>query len=85
MNVQRSYPYLSQKATSITFAYMCETAFSALVNMKTKYRFRLAAEFELQVDLSQIAPRFDKLCSKKQPHPSIALMLSVLLVLINII
>ena len=50
--------------------YFCETVFSALTNMKTKYRSRLDVESDLRVCLSQIAPRIDKLCSQNQPHPS---------------
>ena len=74
LSVLDEYPLLSQKATKILLpfatTYMCETAFSALTNMKTKYRSRLVVESDLRVCLSQIAPRIDELCSKKQPHPS---------------
>ena len=74
LGVVDKYPLLSQKATKILLpfatTYICETAFSALTNMKTKYRSRLAVECDLRVCLSQIAPRIDKLCSQKQPHPS---------------
>lgn len=65
LSVENEYPLLSQKATQmlLPFAttYMCETAFSALTNMKTKYRSRLIIDSELRVCLSQIAPRIDKL------------------------
>ena len=50
--------------------YLCETAFSVLTNMKTKYRSRLAVESDLRVCLTKIVPRIEKLCSEKQPHPS---------------
>ena len=49
---------------------MCEKAFSALNNMKTKYRSGLNVESDLRVCLSQIAPRIDGLCKVKQAHPS---------------
>ena len=49
---------------------MCKTEFSALTNMNTKYRSRLVIESDLRVCLPQIAPRIEKLCGKKQPHPS---------------
>ena len=49
---------------------MCERAFSALSNMKTKYKSRLNVESDLWVGLSQIAPRIDELSKVKQAHPS---------------
>ena len=74
LRVVDEYPLLSQKATKILLpfdtTYICETEFLALTNMKTKYKSRLAVECDLRVCLSQIAPRIDKLCSQKQPHPS---------------
>ena len=73
LSVLDEYPLLLQKATKISLPFvttcMCETAFSTLTSMKTKYRSRLVAEFDLWVCLSQIALKIDKLCSKKQPHP----------------
>ena len=74
LGVVDEYPLLLQKATKILLpfatTYTCETALSPLTNMKTKYRSRLAVGSDLRVCLSQIAPRIDKLCSQKQPHPS---------------
>ena len=49
---------------------MCEMAFLALINMKTKYRSRENAKSDLSVCLSRIAPRIDKLSKMKQAHPS---------------
>ena len=49
---------------------MCERVFSALTNMKAKYRSRLNVESDLQVCLSQIAPSLDELCKVKQAHLS---------------
>ena len=49
---------------------MCERAFSALTNMKTKYMFRLNVGSVLWVCLSQIVLRIEKLCKVKQAHPS---------------
>lgn len=48
---------LLQFATS----YLCETGFSALIAMKIKYRAMLVVEREIQVALSTLYPRFDKL------------------------
>ena len=74
LSVADEYPLLSQKAIKmlLPFAttYLCETAFSALTNMKTKYRSRLAIESDLRVSLTKIVPKIEKLCSEKQPHPS---------------
>ena len=74
LGVVDEYSLLSQKATKILLpfatTYICETAFLALTNMKTKYRSRLAVESDLRVCLSEMAPRIDKLCSQKQLHPS---------------
>ena len=67
---------LSNKAVNIllpfatTEAYLCETAFSALTNMKTKYRSRLVVESDMRVCLSNITPRIYSLCKAKQAHPS---------------
>ena len=49
---------------------MCQRAFSAPSNMKTKYRSRLNVESDLRACLSQIAPRINILCKMKQAHPS---------------
>ena len=47
---------------------MCEKAFSALIDMKTKYRSRLNVESDLRVCLSQIGSRIE-LRQVKQTHP----------------
>lgn len=75
ISVKEEYPRLYEKATRmlIPFAttYLCETGFSALASMKSKYRGRLDISKELRVALSDISPRFIKLCEeKKQAHPS---------------
>ena len=74
LSIADEYPFLSKKVTTILLpfatTYMCETAFSALTNMKTKYRSRLTLDSDLRVCLYQILPRIDDLCCKKQAHPS---------------
>ena len=74
LSIADEYPFLSKKATTILLpfatTYMCETAFSALTNTKTKYRSRLTVDSDLQVCLSQIPPRDDDLCCKKQTYLS---------------
>ena len=76
MNLMHSteYPLLPNKAVNILLpfatTYLCETAFSALTNMKTKYRSRLVVESDMRVCLSNITPRIDSLCKAKQAHLS---------------
>lgn len=74
LSVSAEYHLLSNKAVKILLpfatTYLCETAFSALTNMKTKYRSRLVAEGDMRVCLSNITPRIDSLCKAKQAHPS---------------
>lgn len=75
IGVQKGHPILSEKAlkilTPFATTYSCETGFSALAAMKSKYRSRLDVTKELRVALSELTPRFNKLCAeKKQAHPS---------------
>ena len=49
---------------------MCEKAFSALTNMKTKYRSRVNVQSDLRVSLTPTVPRIDELGKVKQAHPS---------------
>ena len=74
LTVASEYPLLSQKAVKILLpfatTYLCEAGFSALTNLKNKYRSRLAPENDLRVCLSVISPRIDSLCKAKHAHPS---------------
>ena len=64
-SVANKYPSLSKKATKVFLLYlvattdMCNTAFSALSNKKTKDSFRIAIEADLQICLLSIALRID--------------------------
>lgn len=73
-SVSQEYPLLHKKAMHILLpfatTYLCETAFSMLTIMKTKYRSRLNVEDDMRLCLSKISPRIDKLCSRRQAHPS---------------
>ena len=73
LSVSAEYPLLSNKVVNILLpfatTYLCETAFSALTNMKTKYRSRLVVESDMRVCLSNITPRIDSLRRAKQAHP----------------
>src|SRR4029434_3145975 len=50
--------------------YLCEAGFSRLTALKTKYRNRAQIEYDLRICLSNIAPRFEDLCSAKQARVS---------------
>ena len=53
LSVERQYPLLGQKAMGILIpfatSYLCETGFSAVAALKTKYRSQLNIEQELRV------------------------------------
>ncbi|GFW88501.1 protein FAM200B [Trichonephila clavipes] len=51
-------------------SYLCETGFSAVAALKTKYRSQLIIEKELRVSISNIKPSFENLCSVRQAHGS---------------
>ncbi len=51
-------------------SYLCETGFSAVATLKTKYRSQLNFEQELRVAVSCFKPRFEKLCTAKRAHCS---------------
>ncbi|GFW01680.1 zinc finger BED domain-containing protein 5 [Trichonephila clavipes] len=51
-------------------SYLCETGFSAVAALKTKYRSQLNIERELRVSISNIKPSFENLCSARQAHGS---------------
>ena len=74
ITVASEYQLLSRKAVEILLpfatTYLCEAGFSALTNLKNKYRSRLAPESDLRVCLSVILARIDSLCKAKQAHPS---------------
>ena len=73
-SLSREYPELTAQAMQVLLpfptTYLCESSFSTLTAMKTKYRARLHVESDLRVCLSSITPRLDKLCSERQAHPS---------------
>ncbi|GFW85421.1 zinc finger BED domain-containing protein 5 [Trichonephila clavipes] len=51
-------------------SYLCETGFSAVALLKTKYRSQLNIEKELRVSISNTKPSFENLCSARQAHGS---------------
>ena len=70
----QSYPVLSEIALCLILpfptTYLCETGFSSLLVIKSKYRSRLVAENDLRCALAKTAPRISDLVRKKQAHPS---------------
>ena len=74
LSVEREYPLLGQRAMGILLpfatSYLCETGFSAVAALKTKYRSQLNIEQELRVTVSCFKPRFEKLCTAKRAHCS---------------
>jgi hypothetical protein len=75
ISVKEEYPAIHREAMNILLqfsaSYMCEQAFSGLTSMKSKDRYRfISAEDEIHVCLSQVWPRIEHLCSKKQAHVS---------------
>jgi len=73
-NCSQEYPLLSAEALNVLLpfatTYLCETAFSAVTAMKTKYRSKLNIEDDLRVCLGGIHPRIDRLCNTKQAQIS---------------
>ena len=70
----QEYPELAKGALEalILFlaTYLCETAMSALVYMKTTYRNRLRVANDMKIALSNINPRIDELVSRRQEQKS---------------
>lgn len=74
LGVEREFPLIGQKAVEILLpcatSYLCETGFSAVASLKTKYRSRLNIENDLRVAISKLQPSFEQICSEKQAHCS---------------
>lgn len=73
-SVSHEYRAISTAAIKVLLpfatSYLCETGFSAVVVIKNKYRSNINLEKEMRVAISKLEPRFNKLCSEKQAHPS---------------
>ncbi|CAL9700336.1 unnamed protein product [Knipowitschia caucasica] len=72
--VFKEYPHLADKAIRFLMpfstTYLCETGFSSLVALKTKYRNRLDVTSDLRLKLTTIQPNIGALASAMQHHPS---------------
>jgi hypothetical protein len=66
VGVGEEHPHLSKKAINIPLpfanSYLCETEFSGVAALKTKYRSVLNIESDLKVAISRLQPRYEKLC-----------------------
>jgi hypothetical protein len=63
---QGSFEHPASFATS----YLCVAGFSEVAATRTKYPSVMNLENDLRRVISKFQPRYDKLCSKRQPHPS---------------
>ena len=74
LSVALSYPQIStialKKLLPFNSTWLCESAFSTLVNMKSKQRNRLEVEQDIHCALSSTEPRIPNLVSKFQEHVS---------------
>uniref|UniRef100_A0A3B1IGP9 Uncharacterized protein n=1 Tax=Astyanax mexicanus TaxID=7994 RepID=A0A3B1IGP9_ASTMX len=74
LHARSEYPDLSDKAVRFLMpfptTYLCETGFSMLVVLKTKYRNRLNVEPDLRLQLSALQPDIHHLVAGKQHQPS---------------
>ncbi|GFY26157.1 zinc finger BED domain-containing protein 5 [Trichonephila clavipes] len=74
LSVEKQHPVLCKNAIRllIQFAstYLCETGFSKLVSIKTKYRSRLNPEDDMRIAISNIHPNIDEIIRNLQPHTS---------------
>ena len=68
------FPLVSRKSLRILipFAtlYLCKAGFSSVAIIKSKYRNKIDNECETQVAISNIKPRFDKMCMGQQAYCS---------------
>jgi len=51
-------------------SYLCEAGFSAVAVIKSNYRSEIDTERDMRVAMSNIAPRFDEMCTEQQAHCS---------------
>ena len=72
--VQSEFPLAGCKALRILVpfatSYLREAGFSAVAVIKSKHRNKIDIEREICVAISNIAPRFDKMCREQQAHCS---------------
>jgi hypothetical protein len=71
---EQEYPALVIEVlkTIIPFAstYLCESAFSVMTAIKTKYRNRVKVENDLRLCPTKLEPDLKQLCEERQAYPS---------------
>ncbi|KAL4153497.1 hypothetical protein QTP88_001330 [Uroleucon formosanum] len=74
ISIKNEYPLVCEKALRVLIpfstSYLCEAGFSAVAVIKSKYRSKINVEKEMRVAVSSLIPRFEKICSDVQAHPS---------------
>jgi len=74
VRMKNEYPNLHEIAMRFLLyfsnTYLCETAFSAMTVLKTKYRNRLQPSDCLRLAITSIYPRINKLTDRKQQQQS---------------
>ena len=74
LSVKESNQVIGEKALALLLpfptSYLCETGFSSVAVLKSKYRNRLSIEADLRVAISNISPRFETICAKHRANVS---------------
>jgi len=71
VKARSEFPLVGCKAIRVLVtSYLCEAGFSAVAVIKSKYRNKIDTERDMRVAMSNIAPRFDKMCIEQQAHCS---------------
>ena len=74
VKARSQFPLIGCKALRVLVpfatSYLCEAGFSAVAVMKSKYRNKTSIKRDMRVVISNIAPRFNKMCIEQQAHCS---------------
>ena len=62
--------------------YLCKAGFCAASIIKSKYRNKIDIERDMRVAISNIAPRFNKMCIEQQAHCSHLMLFSILRIIL---
>ena len=74
VKARSEFPLVGCKALRVLVpfakSYLCKAGFSAVAVIKSKYRNKIDIERDMRVAISNIAPRFNKICIEQQAHCS---------------
>ena len=74
VKARSEFPLVGCKALRVlvpfAISHLCEAGFSAVAVIKSKYRNKIDIERDMCVAISNIAPRFNKMCIEQQAHCS---------------